>query len=190
MLSATSKVPRHRFLSKLQGSCLCGSIKWELEDAFVSQICVCHCCACQRHSGSTSIPFCAVERMRLWPLLKDQATLKGYQSSKIATRYFCCTCGTPVVHDYHEEKHTLWIPMGSLVMDASTCEVRLDPKKDSHIFCEEAASYERASEHTLPRCRGFGLYKVDPCQPAKDWKDLPTLEDPVSLVEMGEEMRP
>jgi hypothetical protein len=115
--------------------------------------------------------------------VKDQATLKGYQSSEIATRYFCGTCGTPVVHDYHEEQHTLWVPMGSLVMDTPSCRIPLDPTRDSHIFCEDAASYERIiSDEALPRCRGFGLYKVDPCQPAKDWKDLPYMEDPVSFV--------
>ena len=185
MLPVASKVPSSRILSQLRGSCLCGSIKWQLEDVYVSQVCVCHCGACQRHSGSSSIPFCAIDRARVWPLLKDQVTLKGYQSSDIATRYFCGICGSPVVHDYHAERHTLWIPMGSLVLACPPNTFPLDPTRDSHIFCEDAARFEPIGEQTLPRCYGFGLYKVDPCQPVKDWKDLPTMEDPVLYLEQA-----
>lgn len=166
-----------RIVSKLQGSCLCRAIQWELQNIYVSQICVCHCGACQRHSGSTSLPFLAVERARLWPELEKAATLKGYKSSDIATRYFCNTCGTPVVHDYHQEEHTLWVPIGSLENNNST--VPMDPLKDSHIFCDDASAYERGLDQRLHRYVGFGLYKVDPCQPVNEWESLPTMETPV-----------
>ena len=73
--------------------------------------------------------------------------------------------------------------MGSLVKPCPSNTIPLDPTRDSHIFCEDAASFELVGEQTLPRYCGFGLYKVDPCQPVNDWNDLPTMEEPVLYSE-------
>ena len=197
-----------RIVSKLQGSCLCGAVHWEASNLYVSQICVCHCSMCRRFSGSTHIPFAAVERSKLWPLMQDflqtkrnspqqehpqkqdqqqQEQLKSYQSSPMATRYFCGTCSSAVLFDYHQEPNTLWIPMGTLLdFDSSL----LDPTRDSHIFANDQAGYEARLSMSgsndspiLPKCAGWGLYKHDPCQPTKDWNELPTTETPVRLVD-------
>jgi len=71
--------------------------------------------------------------------------------------------------------------MGSLVMDDKDSRIPLDPTRDSHIFCEDAADYEEFAERKLLRYHSFGLYKVDPSQPVEDWTDLPTMENPVCL---------
>lgn len=193
MLVSKSVPSRRRLVDKLQGSCLCKAITWELVNVYIAQLCICHCGSCQRHSGSSFLPFAAVERERLWPLLQDQATLRSYQSSSIATRYFCGTCASPIVHDYHEEQYTLWIPMGSLVMSHHNgtdwdWNAFLDPSRDSHIFCNDPSSFQETNRVSLPHCSNFGLYKHDPCQPKKEWDDIPTWEE--SKVELVVEKDP
>jgi len=195
MSPTTSRnMPSRRTIARLAGSCLCRAVTWDLFDVVLAQVCVCHCGACRRFSGSTHLPFAAVERTRLWPVLEPyirSGTLQSYTSSSAATRYFCGTCASPVVFDYHEEPHTLWIPMGSLLEDPDLGigldPSHLDPTRDSHIFANDQAGYEAAllsssTLSSLPRCMDFGLYKQDPCQP-KEWESIPTMENPVQFVD-------
>lgn len=192
--SALQQQIAKRIIPRLQGSCLCGNIRWELPNAFLPQICVCHCRACRQFSGSTHLPFAAIERSRIWPLMEPfvrTEALNSYRSSVAATRYFCSTCSSPVIFDYHEEPNTMWIPMGSLVEDPDSGTGldpnMLDPSRDSHIFANDRARYETAlmsttGEHALPRSVDFGIYKHDPCQP-KEWSEIPTMEKNIRFVD-------
>ncbi|CAB9502927.1 Glutathione-dependent formaldehyde-activating enzyme [Seminavis robusta] len=160
-----------RTVPSLKGSCLCGAIQWQLDDVQLAQICVCHCGMCRRLSGSTFIPFGAIERAKLWPVVKDFPTLKSYQSSSTTTRYFCGTCSSAMVFDYHFEPNSLWVPLGSLQdLDPSL----LDSTRDSLIFVNDQASYETTLKSDLKEFSSFGLYKSDPCQPCKKWDEIPT----------------
>lgn len=156
------------------------------------------------------MPFGAVARDKLWPLLAafralDSATdgpsseplLKSYQSSPSATRYFCGVCSSPMAFDYHFEPNSLWVPLGSLTVD-------LDPllwdeeERDSHIFVDHRANYEDDLLQRLHKFPSYGLYKADPCQPHSQgtdskldcqlgWKDIPTFVSAVGGADDGSE---
>jgi hypothetical protein len=102
----------------VSGSCLCGSIQWNLDDnsslsspIMIGQILNCHCSQCRRISGSSSVPYVALPRQALIAaglLLSSEEsnnnirTLTHYAASKVATRSFCATCGSFMCMDYHE----------------------------------------------------------------------------------------
>lgn len=75
---------------KHKGSCLCGSVEYELEGELRPSI-SCHCTQCRKTSGhfwsATQVPD---ERFRL---IKEEG-LKWFRSSDWAQRGFCQNCGS------------------------------------------------------------------------------------------------
>ena len=77
---------------EMTGGCACGRVRYAVridnDDAYL-----CHCRMCQRATGSVSIAFKNVKQADVdW----TAATPDYYQSSPIAKRPFCATCGTPL----------------------------------------------------------------------------------------------
>lgn len=75
----------------LTGGCQCGRVRYsatiENDDAYL-----CHCRMCQRATGGFAAAFVNVPQAALsW-----QTEADWYQSSPIAHRPFCSTCGTPL----------------------------------------------------------------------------------------------
>lgn len=83
--------------STMTGGCACGRVRFEAEidsgDAYL-----CHCRMCQRASGNVSIAFVQIapESVR-WLSEPD-----WYDSSPIARRPFCSTCGTSLGFAYKD----------------------------------------------------------------------------------------
>lgn len=73
----------------MRGSCLCGSVAFEVEEPLRAVI-ACHCSQCRKTSGhfwaATAVP---LDRFRL---LQDDG-LRWFQSSATARRGFCGNCG-------------------------------------------------------------------------------------------------
>ena len=79
----------------MTGGCQCGRIRYTAQvsnnDAYL-----CHCRMCQRASGGVSIAFKGFKAGDVaWAHEPD-----WYQSSPIARRPFCATCGTPLGFQY------------------------------------------------------------------------------------------
>ena len=79
----------------MTGGCQCGRIRYTAQvsnnDAYL-----CHCRMCQRASGGVSIAFKGFKAGDVvWVHEPD-----WYQSSPIARRPFCATCGTPLGFQY------------------------------------------------------------------------------------------
>lgn len=79
----------------MMGGCQCGRIRYtatiENFDAYL-----CHCRMCQRATGGVSIAFKGFKAVHVvWAYEPD-----WYQSSPIARRPFCATCGTPLGFQY------------------------------------------------------------------------------------------
>ena len=166
----TMSLPQLRVAKHLSGSCLCRSVSWDMKDVLLGQILVCHCSMCKRVSGSSHVPFLSVEREPLFSKLHSSPSLKKYQASQAASRYFCSICSSFVCMEYHHETQTLWVPMGTLV-DTDPKDIIVDPAKDSHIFQEDEEPYEAAIE-ALEHCKFFGTYRTDACDRGKSWDDM------------------
>jgi hypothetical protein len=76
-----------------QGSCLCGSMRYEIDGPFVMMM-NCHCSMCRKHHGAPFATFAAAARTGFrW--ISGEDRLGHYASSPPhGQRSFCTTCGT------------------------------------------------------------------------------------------------
>ena len=82
----------------LTGSCLCGGIRFRIDDGAppLQPIQVCHCTQCRKAQGgpfATNIPVDAAA----FTLQDEEGLLRGYESSPGKERLFCSRCGSPVL---------------------------------------------------------------------------------------------
>lgn len=77
----------------ITGGCFCGSIRYAVEGP-VPRIVNCHCTMCRRTSGAPFVTWLVVPEDKF---SYTQGTPKKLQSSDHGERYFCASCGTPVV---------------------------------------------------------------------------------------------
>ena len=131
--------------------------------------------------------------------LTQHPAVSEYSASNIAKRGFCRHCGSTLYMDYMEE-HTLWVAMGTLLMDnnddnndnenknsvTAAIPVTLCAARDCHIYVNKRAKKQQEDifAKVLPYYPDFGTYRPDPCQPittttnttatGTSWRDLPT----------------
>ena len=78
----------------LKGTCLCGGVEYEVEDA--QALGYCHCSRCQRWTGSSLAGVVvASENFRF---TKGENLVKTYES-ELAPRNFCSNCGSSLYDD-------------------------------------------------------------------------------------------
>ena len=81
-------------LSLKTASCLCGNIKIRVKGKLRNVI-NCHCSQCMKtHGNYAAYTACPEEHI----IFIKKRTLKWYQSSKIAKRGFCLTCGASMFY--------------------------------------------------------------------------------------------
>ncbi len=79
---------------KLEGGCLCGSIRYEVPAAGRKAL-HCHCRICQRSAGAVAMSWVDVKQAAFRITKGD---LKTFQSSSHGTRGFCGQCGTQIFY--------------------------------------------------------------------------------------------
>lgn len=117
---------------KIQGSCLCGQVRFELESNF-SQFHLCHCEQCQKMSGSAhaSNLFTAPDNIH-W--LSGETLIKRYNvPGRKLSNVFCAECGCRVPYLSQSGK-ALVVPAGCLDGDPKM-------QANDNIFWEERASW-------------------------------------------------
>ena len=81
----------------MQGGCACGAVRFAA-DIDSDEAYLCHCRMCQRATGSVSIAFKNLPQSAVrWSSGPD-----WYDSSPIAKRPYCATCGTSLGFQYKE----------------------------------------------------------------------------------------
>ena len=81
-------------LSLKTASCLCGNIKIRVKGK-LRHVINCHCSQCMKtHGNYAAYTACPEEHI----IFIKKRTLKWYQSSKIAKRGFCLTCGASMFY--------------------------------------------------------------------------------------------
>lgn len=100
-------------MTKLRGSCACGSVQYEITDGLIGPITYCHCWRCRKQSGSSFGTTAGVARNGFH--LKSGAELvKHWESSPGVRRYFAGCCGTPIWKDDEQDRTELGFRLGSL----------------------------------------------------------------------------
>jgi len=93
----------------MTGGCLCRRIRYsvKIED---DEAYLCHCNYCRHATGGVSIAFKNVDQADVeW----TAAPPDWYQSSPIARRPFCATCGTPLGFQFLEGSEKMDLTVGS-----------------------------------------------------------------------------
>src|SRR5215468_3949502 len=84
-------------LVMLTGSCLCGSVAYEV-DAPTGPIVHCHCTTCRKTHGAAFSTVMPVPRAAFrW--LRGEELLSSFESSPGKRRRFCTRCGSHIVAD-------------------------------------------------------------------------------------------
>ncbi|MEZ9291986.1 GFA family protein [Vibrio lentus] len=116
-----------------KGSCLCGSIQFEL-DGGVTDIIHCHCSLCRKASGSAYATngFINAEDVKL---TDKNNTLTFYESSEGKRKYFCKTCGSPIYSSNSQSLKRLRLRLGIL-------DTEISERPISHNFVTSKANWD------------------------------------------------
>lgn len=125
----------------INGSCLCGEVRYEYEGDF-GTITVCHCSDCRKAQGSTTVVAAPVDAAGFrWT--SGQQLITEYESSPGKKRAFCRQCGAPLYSRRDDLPGVLRLRMGSI--DTPT-----GAKPEAHIFAANLPAWA-AMDDALPR---------------------------------------
>ncbi len=119
------------------GSCLCGSVRYEI-DGELGEFGYCHCRSCRKASGSAHAANAPVERGR-FRLLSGGDTLREYESSPGKLRAFCAACGSPIYAYLTATPDVLRIRLGSL-------DTPLTAEPRAHTWVSDKAAWDRIAD--------------------------------------------
>jgi hypothetical protein len=99
----------------LTGSCLCGSIQFEI-DGKLGPAGYCHCGQCRKANGSAFAANAPVRR-KDFTLSRGAHLIREFESSPGKLRAFCSSCGSPIYGRLQAEPERLNIRLGTLDQD-------------------------------------------------------------------------
>lgn len=101
-------------MSKIEGGCLCGAVRYETE-ADPVHTAICHCRNCQKQSGSA---LSIIVGFPAGSLTTRGESLTAYKdtgvSGKPVLRYFCNLCGSPLITRAEFSSDVEFIKAGTL----------------------------------------------------------------------------
>lgn len=104
-------------MERVTGGCQCGRIRYEVGIAD-DEAYLCHCRMCQRATGGFAAAFKNVKQAEVrW--LGDEPD--WYDSSPIARRPFCASCGTPLGFVFREGSENMDLTVGSFDAPGRFC---------------------------------------------------------------------
>jgi hypothetical protein len=96
----------------LRGSCLCGSVRYEVEGALTNPL-YCHCSMCRKAHG-TAFRSRAGVRAADFKWVQGEGLVTWYESSPRNHRGFCRVCGSPLLSRFDDHPEVLGLPLGAL----------------------------------------------------------------------------
>lgn len=141
----------------MNGSCLCGTLRYQVDAPFFSMI-NCHCARCRKHHGAPFATFGIAPAASLkWQQGAD-AVVAG-EAAPGMPRMFCSRCGSPAP-TISESNGLAFVPVGTLDDDPGV-------RADGHYFVGSKAGWYELTD-TLPRHDRY----------APEMGDAPGLPDP------------
>lgn len=96
----------------IQGSCLCGSVRYEVRGP-LGPATHCHCSMCRKAHGAAFGSYARVQRSE-FVLLSGADDIASYQSSPEVTRTFCRRCGSTLQFIRATRPNTFSLALGTL----------------------------------------------------------------------------
>ena len=130
----------------LHGSCLCGTVTFEVAEPFLSFL-HCHCSRCRKASGSSHASnLRAMPTQFRWTSGQELLTRFDLPSARSFATTFCSRCGAPLPHLTRSGREII-VPAGSLDEEP---EIR----PQGHSYWDSRAVWTCAAEPDLPRFQG------------------------------------
>jgi hypothetical protein len=123
-------------VSDLQGSCLCGGVRFEVTEPFAT-VTYCHCASCKKLSGGAGTVN-GRARTDAIRVLQGEDLLRRYQPGEGTAKTFCSACGSNLFGGGWPEGETASVRISAL-------DSPFDRRPDRHIFVRSVAAWE-----TLP----------------------------------------
>ena len=116
-----------------QGECLCGSVKFRIHQK-ITDIVMCHCSECRRVQGTAFATNGNVADENFeWVCGQDNLT--EFKENANKSRFFCRTCGAPIMSKLQNKPNNVRIRLGSIVND-------IQEPIGKHIFVASKANWD------------------------------------------------
>ena len=116
-----------------KGGCLCGAVQFEISGV-IQDIVYCHCSRCRKAQGSAYATN-GIVQTNDFHFISGEENLTGYPSSPEQTKYFCRTCGSPIISKSQSTPEQLRIRLGTIESDISE-------RPSAHIFSTSKANWD------------------------------------------------
>jgi hypothetical protein len=126
----------------LTGGCLCGGVRFEIDEAPVSAV-YCHCTRCQRRTGTAAAASARLPAGAL-RITAGEELVRTYQPADGFAKDFCGLCGSALWSRNPEHPEVKAVRLGSLDGDPGI-------RPTARMFTAYAASWEPIPDDGLPR---------------------------------------
>lgn len=115
------------------GGCLCGKVRYEIRGG-IRNIVMCHCSICRKAQGS-AFATNGIVNADEFVFISGEDNLNGYESSPGQTKYFCKTCGSPIISKNVKRPGQVRVRLGTIESD-------IRERPEAHIFVGSKANWE------------------------------------------------
>jgi hypothetical protein len=129
-------------VSTLQGSCLCGGVRFEVTQPF-EWVSACHCTTCKKISGGVGTVSGRVSSEAI-SILDGADLLRTFQPAEGKAKTFCSACGSNLFGNSWPTS-----PIASVRLSA--LDAPFDRKPEAHIFVRSVAAWETLPDDGAPR---------------------------------------
>jgi hypothetical protein len=126
----------------LHGGCLCGAVRFELSEPFLSAG-YCHCTHCQRRTGTGSSANGRVPRAG-FRLLQGAKELRSFKPAEGVPKLFCAVCGSALFSGDPLRDEQVAVRLGALDRDPGI-------RPQYRQFVASAVAWEPVPEDGLER---------------------------------------
>lgn len=120
----------------MKGSCLCGSVKFEISGD-LPNFYQCYCSLCQKVTGSMGITATVIP-IENFTWIKGRESIKTFKKPSGYRADFCSECGSSVPNQLRGTPR-MWIPAGTL-------DCAVNSRVVLHIYTGSAASWSKQDD--------------------------------------------
>ena len=125
----------------VKGSCLCGGVRYEVEEGGFGRVVNCHCSMCRKATGAAFRTRASV-RPAAFHWLAGEDLISRYESSPGETRTFCGVCGATLA-TFLDDKE-IGLPLGTLDDDPGV-------RPAAHVFIDSKAPWFEITDTEVTR---------------------------------------
>jgi hypothetical protein len=126
----------------MEGSCLCGAVRFEVTEPFIT-VSHCHCESCKRLAGGVGTTS-GRSRTAAIRILEGAEHLRSFTPSEGSAKTFCSVCGSNLFGGGWPESELSAVRLSAI-------DSGFDGQPEAHIFVRSVAPWETLPDDGLPR---------------------------------------